>query len=109
MNQLPIPAGQLVLKHEKILPVPLKPHLISICPQLDLIAAATTETQVEIFRFNGHRAMLHKRTHGSALISSIRWSPNDRLLVKRGMSCAEWCAVFMFYGHELIHRLQAAT
>lgn len=89
MDQSPISAAQLLLKHEKILPSPLKPHLISICTQLDLIAAATTERQVEVFRFNGHRAMLYKRAHGAASISSIRWSPNDRLLVKRGMSSTE--------------------
>lgn len=85
-NNASVAESRLKLLQERIFPQALNHDLISICPQLDLVATVFEQKQLDVFRFNGHRALSHKRTSATATVKAFRWSPIDRSSKRRG-SC----------------------
>jgi anaphase-promoting complex subunit 4 len=52
-ERLPLP--HLTAVAEKALPAKCKPGLLSYCPTMDLVALATEDEQLHVFRLNGQR------------------------------------------------------
>ncbi|KAB8437355.1 hypothetical protein FH972_025035 [Carpinus fangiana] len=52
----------------------VQPHLISLCPTMDLVAAVTAPNQLEVFRFDGQRAFGWRRGTAPLKITALRWS-----------------------------------
>lgn len=79
LEQAPQMPDRLISCAEKFFPAPLDAALISICPKLDLVAAVTTSSQLDIFRLSGQKAAVVKRTNSNATIRSICWAPSGTL------------------------------
>lgn len=54
----------------------IKPDLVSLCPTLDLVAVATTDRQLDVFRFNGERAFGRARDGLEVSIDLFEWKWN---------------------------------
>ncbi|KAF1986422.1 hypothetical protein K402DRAFT_463704 [Aulographum hederae CBS 113979] len=61
---------------EKVLPHPIRPSLISICPTMELVAVVTEDEQVDVYRFGGQRAFSLPRRRLESTIRSLRWKFN---------------------------------
>ena len=66
----------LMLQAEKALQQPVRPHLISYCPTMDLVAVVTREEQLDVYRLNGQRAFGLKQKSVGSSIDAIRWKFN---------------------------------
>lgn len=67
---------ELELMSEKTLHQTAEPQLLSYCPSMDLVAIASTDDQVLIYRLNGQRVYGTTKKGGSLKVESIRWEPN---------------------------------
>ncbi|KAG0651892.1 hypothetical protein D0Z07_1276 [Hyphodiscus hymeniophilus] len=56
------------------------PELLTYCPSMDLLAVASTDQQVLIYRLNGQRVYGAAQKGSSLQVESIRWKPNGQLL-----------------------------
>ncbi len=64
---------------EKIMPLPIKPSLLTYCPTMDLIALVTSDEQVHVNRMNGQRvALVHGRKNCETIF--LRWKPDGQRL-----------------------------
>ena len=63
---------------EKVLAQPVLPCLLTLGPTMNLLAVATSDQQLEVFRHNGQRALVMKRPAGNATISRIDWFPDGK-------------------------------
>lgn len=61
---------------EKALHQTADPNLITYCPSMDLVALATTDQQVFIYRLNGQRVYGATQKTGKLRVESIQWKPN---------------------------------
>ncbi len=68
---------------EKVLAQPVLPCLLTLCPTMNLIAVATSEKQLEVFRHNGQRALAMKRPAGNAIINRIDWFPDGTYVASK--------------------------
>ena len=75
MDTAPSPP-QLLQQSEKILLHPLRPHLISFCPTMDLVALVTAEENVDVYRINGQRAFGLKRRGEELQVRTMAWQWN---------------------------------
>lgn len=75
----PAEAPSLMLQAEKALQQPIKPHLFSHCPTMDLVAVVGQDDNLDVYRLNGQRAFGLKRRMGSA-VESICWKFNGTSL-----------------------------
>ncbi|KAK8233790.1 anaphase-promoting complex, cyclosome, subunit 4-domain-containing protein [Phyllosticta capitalensis] len=75
----PAEAPSLMLQAEKALQQPIKPHLFSHCPTMDLVAVVGQDDNLDVYRLNGQRAFGLKRRMGSA-VESICWKFNGQHL-----------------------------
>ncbi|KAL1953234.1 hypothetical protein VTO42DRAFT_3376 [Malbranchea cinnamomea] len=75
---------QLALISEKRLPAKCKPHTLTYCPTIDLIALATEDDQVHVFRFNGQEALGNPFTKAGISVKCTRWKNSGRLLAVAG-------------------------
>ncbi|KAI9726273.1 MAG: hypothetical protein M1828_001546 [Chrysothrix sp. TS-e1954] len=66
------------LKCENRFKASLLPHLVSLCPTLELIAVVILEKQeLEVYRFSGQRAFVWKRPSSSEFeVEGLEWQPN---------------------------------
>ena len=67
----------------KTLAEKIQSNMVACCPTMDLIAVATTDNQMDVFRFSGKRVFgLHRK---DASVQSLCWKYNgmkDRLWAK---------------------------
>ncbi|KAF2143445.1 uncharacterized protein K452DRAFT_248016 [Aplosporella prunicola CBS 121167] len=70
----------LMLQAEKALQQPVRPHLISYCPTMDLVAVVTREEQLDVYRLNGQRAFGLKQKSVGSSIDAIRWKFNGQYI-----------------------------
>lgn len=66
---------QLTPVGEKSLPAKCKPSTLAYCPSMDLIALATEDEELRVFRLNGQRVF-------GALLGAIRTSAKRRRMEK---------------------------
>lgn len=68
--------AMLAVLGEKTLPQAVVPEQLAYCPTMDLIALATPEERVYVYRLNGQRVLgLGNKTQGLR-IKRLRWKPN---------------------------------
>ncbi|KAI9802111.1 MAG: hypothetical protein M1833_002032 [Piccolia ochrophora] len=65
---------------EKALHQPVKLNTMTYCPTMDLIAVATAEERVYVYRLNGQRVLGAGNKQTSPTVRSLRWKPNGQLL-----------------------------
>ena len=61
---------------EKTLPQPVKNDLVAYCPTMDLIALATVDEQVHVFRLNGQRVFGVSNRKPQCQVTCLQWKPN---------------------------------
>lgn len=66
----------LELLGEKSLHQTVNPELLVYCPSMDLIALASTDQQVLIYRLNGQRVYGAAQKGNTLRIEKISWKPN---------------------------------
>lgn len=74
----------LMLLAEKLLSRPVKADLLAYCPTMDLLALATSEERVYVYRLNGQRVIGSGNKNQRLEVRKIQWKPNGavRLLVR---------------------------
>ncbi|KAL9597735.1 MAG: hypothetical protein Q9219_004929 [cf. Caloplaca sp. 3 TL-2023] len=65
---------------EKIMQVPIRPEHLAYCPTMDLLALATVDEQVHVFRKNGQRVFGVARKNSAAKVTDIKWKPDGQSL-----------------------------
>jgi len=63
---------------EKIVQPAINPAHLAYCPTMDLIASATIDDQVSVYRLNGQRVFGVSSKSGPGKITGIQWKPNGR-------------------------------
>ena len=74
-----IGAATLTLLAEKIAPKALKPDQVAYCPTMDLVAVATIDEQVQVFRLNGQKVFGVANKKPGCKVSQLKWKPNGQL------------------------------
>ena len=67
---------------EKAIHQPASPEgLLAYCPTMDLLALATKEEQVFVYRLNGQRVFGAAQKGTPLRVEKLRWKPNGGLLL----------------------------
>lgn len=69
-------AAELTLLAEKTVQQPVKASTFAYCPTLDLLALATNEEKVYIYRLNGQRVVGTGSKKPGLQVRQIHWKPN---------------------------------
>jgi anaphase-promoting complex subunit 4 len=70
----------LPLLAEKSLQSAVKPNAFAYCPTLDLLALATHEERVYVYRLNGQRVVGAGAKKQALKVQSIRWKPTGEIV-----------------------------
>ena len=73
------PASMLNILGEKVLPQPIKDGLVSYCPTMDLLALATADEHVQVFRINGQK-VFEVTNKKQSRVFGLQWKPNGSLI-----------------------------
>lgn len=74
-----IPSAMFSMLAEQTLVQPIEQSTLTYCPTMDLIAMATQEEKVVIYRLNGQR-VLNTSQKGSALhVWKLKWKPDGEI------------------------------
>ncbi len=66
---------------EKSLHTPVRADLLAYCPTMDLIAAATGEERVYVYRLNGQRVLgLGNNKKDDVAVRGVQWKPDGTTL-----------------------------
>lgn len=69
-------AAGLKMLAEKTLQSPIDPRHITYCPTMDLLALATADGQVHVFRTNGQRVFGIPKKETTGDIADLVWKPD---------------------------------
>ena len=72
-------AAMLDTLSEKAVHPKINPLHVAFCPTMDLIALATVDEKVHVFRFNGQKVFGVTSKDALAKINQIRWKPNGEI------------------------------
>ena len=61
---------------EKAIQQPVQDELLAYCPTMDLIALATSEERVYVYRLNGQRVLGLGNKNEKLAVQRLRWKPN---------------------------------
>ena len=61
---------------EKVVQPAINPAHVAYCPTMDLVALATIDEQVQVYRLNGQKVFGILNKHTLARIHQIKWKPN---------------------------------
>lgn len=76
MTDIKHSAAMLYTLSEKAVQPKINPLHVAYCPTMDLIALATIDEKVHVFRFNGQKVFGVTSKECLAKINQIRWKPN---------------------------------
>ncbi|MCJ1402966.1 hypothetical protein MMC11_006188 [Xylographa trunciseda] len=65
---------------EKIVHLPIKIDNLAYCPTMDLIALATVDEHVHVYRLNGQRVFAVSNRKPDCSVRQLRWKPNGQIL-----------------------------
>ncbi|KAL9011267.1 MAG: hypothetical protein Q9173_003875 [Seirophora scorigena] len=68
---------------EKALQTPINPKHMRYCPSMDLLALATTDQQIHVFRTKGQRVFGVSRKEPSDRIVKMTWKPNGNVMYEK--------------------------
>ncbi|KAL1296712.1 hypothetical protein AAFC00_000186 [Neodothiora populina] len=71
---------RLSIHAEKTLSQPIRPHLLSYCPRIDLFAVVNSEESVDVYRLGGQRAFNVKRRSPSSKVVGLEWIRDGKCL-----------------------------
>ena len=61
---------------EHVVQPPINPQHMAYCPVMDLIALATVDERVHVYRLNGNEVLGVVDRHGSSKVRKITWKAN---------------------------------
>lgn len=61
---------------EKVVQPAINPTHVAYCPTMDLVALATTDEQVQVYRLNGQKVFGIVNKQNSGQIDQLKWKPN---------------------------------
>lgn len=70
--------NMLNLLAEKVVQPAMNPDHLAYCPTMDLIAIATVDEHISVYRLNGQKVFGISSKSDMGKIKSIRWKPNGR-------------------------------
>ncbi|MCJ1435652.1 hypothetical protein MMC27_005027 [Xylographa pallens] len=65
---------------EKVVHLPIKIDSLAYCPTMDLIALASIDEQVHVYRLNGQRVFGVSNKKPDCIVRQLRWKPNGQIL-----------------------------
>lgn len=71
--------GMLNMLAEKVVQPPISPRHMSYCPSMDLIACASIDGQVTVYRLNGQKVLTVNSKTVTAEVNGIEWKPNGKV------------------------------
>ena len=71
---------------EKTVQPSVNPDHLSTCPTMDLVALATIDQKLNVFRLNGQEVLNLKDRHPGSHIDAIAWKP-DGVYAISGLRC----------------------
>ncbi|MCJ1379769.1 hypothetical protein MMC17_002872 [Xylographa soralifera] len=74
------PQLNLNLLAEKVVHQPLKIDSLAYCPTMDLVALATIDEQIHVYRLNGQRVFGISNKKPDCSVRQLRWKPNGQIL-----------------------------
>lgn len=75
-NELNDEPSTLNMLAEKIMHQPIKLGNLAYCPTMDLIALATIDEQVHVYRLNGQRVFGVSNKQDERSVLSLQWKPD---------------------------------
>lgn len=70
--------ASLPLMAEKTMQTPINPKQFAFCPSMNLLALATTDEQVHVFRSNGQRIFGMTRDESARSVTCMQWKPDGK-------------------------------
>ena len=61
---------------EKVVQPAINPAHVAYCPTMDLVALATIDEQVQVYRLNGQKVFGILNKQAPAQVDQIKWKPN---------------------------------
>ncbi|KAL6720420.1 hypothetical protein ACLMJK_002342 [Lecanora helva] len=65
---------------EKVVQPAIDPEHLEYCPTMDLIAVATVDGQIHVYRMNGQRVFGSQNKQSTPKVYRMRWKPNGQCL-----------------------------
>ena len=65
---------------EKVVQPAVNPEHLAYCPTMDLIALATTDEQIHVYRLNGQKIFDVQKRPGFGKVNRIKWKPNGEMI-----------------------------
>lgn len=75
---------EFALLAEKTLPWRVKPDLVAYCPTMDILALATREERVYMYRLNGQRVLTATNKDHSLEVNKMHWKPDGAVRLSTG-------------------------
>lgn len=75
-NELNDEPSVLNMLAEKVMHQPIKLENVAYCPTMDLIALATADEQVHVYRLNGQRVFGVSNKKNGCRITRLQWKPD---------------------------------
>ncbi|KAL8664050.1 MAG: hypothetical protein Q9202_003342 [Teloschistes flavicans] len=72
--------ARLILKVDKTLPTPVNPKQLAYCPSMNLLALATADEQIDVYRAKGQRVFGVTRDESAGKVTSMQWKPDGQSL-----------------------------
>ena len=69
-------AAMLNMLAEKLMQPAVNPRHMAYCPTMDMIALATVDEKVHIFRLNGQKVFSVSAKQVTAKVNYVKWKPN---------------------------------
>jgi anaphase-promoting complex subunit 4 len=63
---------------EKVVQPAINPSHMAYCPTMDLIALATVDEHIHVYRLNGQKVFGVQSKQPSAKVEKIKWKPNGK-------------------------------
>lgn len=70
--------ARLILKVDKTLPTPVNPKQLAYCPSMNLLALATADEQIDVYRAKGQRVFGVTRDESAGKVTSMQWKPDGK-------------------------------
>lgn len=65
---------------EKVVQPAVNPSTLAYCPTMDLIALATVDNNIQVYRLNGQRVFGIHNKPASSSVCRIKWKPNGKII-----------------------------
>jgi len=78
-NELDDEPSMLNMLAEKVMHQPIKLDSLAYCPTMDLIALATVDEQVHVYRLNGQRVFGVSNKKSGCTVARLQWKPDGPL------------------------------